>query len=290
VASGGEVTELDEPTTASLRIRFRETGAHDPHKTVVITKLAAAPPGYDEAWDFTVSYPDGESANTVCAIDNPSGQSGEYRTLVKKGEVEREWTSKFVSASNRQMIYRERVSGVVVRHTIDEYAPALWNVAEEMLISSTVVTKADGTGLTTLYRYWWDQVNPGNPNNGKLQQVVRPDGSWEMSAVSGDGLRSVVLRPWLSNAAPPVLASDPTPSVADNMVDEILDIEGTGPNFEVVDTTRAAATLNDPDAVDELKIRRAGVLVAREVREGSNIRVYDGADQTGSRVRSDGRW
>lgn len=85
VASGGEVTELNEPNTESLEIRFRESSAHDPHKTVLITKLGVPPLGFDQAWNFTVSYPDGESANTLCAIDIPSSPSGEYRTTVRRG-------------------------------------------------------------------------------------------------------------------------------------------------------------------------------------------------------------
>ena len=293
VAPGGEVTELIEQSAASLLINFRTSaGETVPHKTVLITKLALAevPAGYDEAWDFTVIYPGGESVHTLCAIDLASAPSGDCRTLVRKGDFDREWTSKFVDA-DRQMIYRERVNGVVVRHTIDTYAPALWNVAEEMLISSTVVTEANDAGLTTSYRYWWDQLGPNNPNNRRLQQVINPDGSWEMSAVSGDGLRYVILRPWLSNSEPPVLASDPTPEAADDLVGRLLQIESTGPNFEAVETTFASATLSDPNAVDTNLIRRAGVLVAKEVRVASNnIRVDDGATLAGSRVRSDGRW
>jgi len=292
VAPGGEVTELYEQSTASLLITFRTSASETvPHKAILITKLEPAdvPPGYDEAWDFTVSYPGDEATTTRCAIDIPAAPSGEYRTSVKKGEVEREWTSK-LEDSIRQMSYRERVNGVLVRHTIDAYAPALWDVAEEMLVSSTLVTTTTGAGLTTLYRYWWDQSDPDNPNNERLQQVVYPDGSWEMSAVSGDGLRSVVLRPWLSNSAPPVLASDPTPAVSDNLIARLLQIEGSGPNFEAVEVTFASATLSNPNLVDTVLTRRAGVLVAKEVRAGSNIKVYDGATLAGSRVRSDGRW
>ncbi|RFC47279.1 MAG: hypothetical protein DVB22_003183, partial [Verrucomicrobia bacterium] len=292
VAPGGEVTELYEQSTASLLITFRTSASETvPHKAILITKLEPAdvPLGYDEAWDFTVSYPGDEATTTRCAIDIPSAPSGEYRTSVKKGEVEREWTSKLEDGI-RQMIYRERVNGVLVSHTIDEYATALWDVAEEMLVSSTLVTTTTGAGLTTLYRYWWDQSDPDNPNNERLQQVVYPDGSWEMSAVSGDGLRSVVLRPWLSNSAPPVLASDPTPAAADNLIARLLQIEGSGPNFEAVETTFASATLSNPNLVDTVLTRRAGVLVAKEVRAGLNIQVYDGATLAGSRVRSDGRW
>jgi hypothetical protein len=64
-----------------------------PWKRIVITKLTAMEPGFDQGWKFDLSYPGGAglSNTTWCYITNP--QAAVAKTLLRNSQQEEIWTS-----------------------------------------------------------------------------------------------------------------------------------------------------------------------------------------------------
>ena len=191
--------------TDSLRFQFFSDATQTTLvKTTTITKSTQTPPaGYLKGWSFTVAYPDGESNTTQTWISAPGDIE---KTRVITGTFDREWESSLATPV-RTLHYRERLSGVLVKYTIDSFAPAPWG-NEELLTSSTVVLDGGTSGLTMTYSYW--NTPADTANHKKLALTVGNDSSWTASALSTDGLSTFTVSPF-GSTPPPTLNLTLTP-------------------------------------------------------------------------------
>ncbi|MFN0127638.1 MAG: hypothetical protein ACKV19_13235, partial [Verrucomicrobiales bacterium] len=207
-------TTLTQTAANVLTIRFYEYDPASgpplptPIKTTEIVRQLTAPDaanGYTHGYTFTVSYPDGESNASQVWISNPSTSTTTAKTKVISGVESQEWVS-VISGSQRTVTFSRVVQGVLVQKTSDTYGLAPWTNGGEILTQSTVVV-AGGDQITT-YTYW---DTPSDLNHTRVQRITNPDGSWVISALDVDGLRSIVLRPYGSTPPATVSPTSTTP-------------------------------------------------------------------------------
>jgi YD repeat-containing protein len=290
-------TTLTTSTTQAanvLSIRFYK---HDPSsgqplpapmKTTEIVRQSTAPDttnGYTKGYTFTVTYPDGETNATQVWTSDPQTTTTLAKTKVISGIESKEWVSN-LSGSQRTVTFSRIINGVLDRKTIDTYSLAPWANGREILTQSTVVVDGGVGDQITTYTYW---NTPWNLNHTRLQRITYPDGSWAISALDVNGLKTITLHPY--GSAPPATVSQ-SPTAPYN---ELVAV-ASGQNgfvYTAEYTTQSAPTMGIGSVSGQwLSYERyiGNVLAEKRVRAAGTTDIIEEWNGTDKRYKKDAIW